>query len=228
MRELLIVDDDKELAGITKDMLDSYGYHVELSYTVEEAYEKLEKNQYHLILLDINLTDGTGFEVCKELREYSKVPVIFISARTNEDDKIKGLDIGADDYIEKPYSLKEMLARVKALIRRTYGEEEEGASYSFGTVTVNTGTRKVTKDGQEVKLALKEFDLLEYLLKNQEKILKKEIILKDVWGAFSETEISTVAVHIRWLREKLEENPSHPKWIRTVWGIGYIFGEEDA
>lgn len=228
MRELLIVDDDKELAGITKDMLDSYGYHVELSYTVEEAYEKLEKNQYHLILLDINLTDGTGFEVCKELREYSKVPVIFISARTNEDDKIKGLDIGADDYIEKPYSLKEMLARVKALIRRTYGEEEEGASYSFGTVTVNTGTRKVTKDGQEVKLALKEFDLLEYLLKNQEKILKKETILKDVWGAFSETEISTVAVHIRWLREKLEENPSHPKWIRTVWGIGYIFGEEDA
>ena len=228
MRELLIVDDDKELAGITKDMLDSYGYHVELSYTVEEAYEKLEKNQYHLILLDINLTDGTGFEVCKELREYSKVPVIFISARTNEDDKIKGLDIGADDYIEKPYSLKEMLARVKALIRRTYGEEEEGASYSFGTVTVNTGTRKVTKDGQEVKLALKEFDLLEYLLKNQEKILKKETILKDVWGAFSETEISTVAVHIRWLREKLEENPSHPKWIRTVWGIGYIFGEENA
>ncbi len=227
MRKILIVDDDCDLAQITKDMFESYGYAVEIAGTVEEAFLVLEEKQFHLVLLDINLPDGTGFEICKELRALSKVPVIFASARTEEDDKIKGLDIGADDYLEKPYSLKELLARTKALLRRSYGEDEEGAIYSFGDVVVNAATRQVEKNKIPIRMALKEFDLLEYLIKNKNKALSKENILSEVWGAFSETEMSTVAVHIRWLREKLEEDPSNPKWIKTVWGIGYIFTCEE-
>ena len=124
MRKILIVDDDKDLALITSDTLESYGYEVKSLSGIEDTYEVLMKERFDLILLDINLPDGTGFEVCKELRKMSKVPVIFASARTSEDDKIKGLDLGGDDYLEKPYSLKELLARINALIRRTYGDEE--------------------------------------------------------------------------------------------------------
>lgn len=220
-KKLLIIEDDRDLAGITRDMLKNYGYETRIAENCEEAFQILTGSRFHLILMDINLPDGTGFEVCRELRKASKVPVIFASARTSEDDKIKGLDMGGDDYLAKPYSLRELLARVNALIRRTYGADHTEAVYQFGKVKVDAGNRVVEKDGKEIKLALKEFDLLVYLCAHADKIIRKEELLHEVWGAFSEAEISTVAVHIRWLREKLEESPASPQFIKTVWGIGY-------
>lgn len=220
-RNILIVDDDRDLSFITADTLESYGYEVMSAADPDEAFALLENVQFQLILLDINLPGMSGFKVCQELRRISKVPVIFASARTGEEDKIKGLDIGGDDYLEKPYSLKELLARIKALIRRTYGEDDQEPCYHFGAVTVDVGRRKVTRKGQEIRLALKEFDVLAYLCGHQGNAVSKEQILRDVWGLLSEAELATVAVHIRWLREKLEEDPAHPVYIRTVWGMGY-------
>ncbi|MBD5461688.1 MAG: response regulator transcription factor [Lachnospiraceae bacterium] len=222
-KNILIIEDDKDLAAITSDMLKNYGYETRISESCEEAFDILTDSRFHLILMDINLPDGTGFEVCRELRKVSKVPVIFASARASEDDKIRGFDMGGDDYLAKPYSLREMLARVNALIRRTYGADNEEVIYRFGKIMVDVGSRVVEKDGQEVKLALKEFDLLVHLCAHADQVIRKEELLHEVWGAFSEAEISTVAVHIRWLREKLEENPANPQFIKTVWGIGYQF-----
>ncbi len=220
-KKILIIEDDKDLAAVTADMLGSYGYEVKTAAGCEEAFECLTHEQFQLLLMDINLPDGTGFTVCRELRKVSRVPVIFASARTGEDDKIKGLDMGGDDYLAKPYSLRELLARVNALIRRTYGAEEERRVYTFGAVKVDTSLRTVERAGAEVKLALREFDLLAYLCAHPNQALSKEKLLHEVWGAFSEAETATVAVHIRWLREKLEEDPANPRFIRTVWGVGY-------
>lgn len=220
-RKILIIEDDRDLAAITKDLLENYGYCVKTAESCADAFEILTHERFQLLLMDINLPDGNGFEVCRELRRVSRVPVIFASARTGEDDKIKGLDMGGDDYLEKPYSLRELLARVNALFRRVYGEEEEGRIYTFGGVKVNTALRTVERGGAEIRLALREFDLLAYLCAHPGQALSKEKLLHEVWGAFSEAETATVAVHIRWLREKLEQNPASPQYIRTVWGVGY-------
>lgn len=221
-RKLLIIEDDADLAAITGDMLQGYGYDVYFARNCEQAFEILTDRQFDLLLMDINLPDGSGFDVCRELRGASKVPVIFASARTSENDKIMGLDMGGDDYLVKPYSLRELLARINALIRRTYGEEGDGTVYGFGSVLVNMGERTVWRDGKEIKLALREFDLLAYMCAHPNRTISKEELLHEVWGAFSEAEISTVAVHIRWLREKLEEDPANPEFIKTVWGTGYM------
>lgn len=221
-KKILIIDDDETLAFLTSEMLKDYGYETALAPDADAAFEILKKENFHLVLLDINLPGLSGFEICEELRRISKVPVIFASARTREDDKIKGLDIGGDDYLEKPYSLKELLARVNALIRRTYGEDSEREEYQFGDIHVDAGQRRVTRAGEELRLALKEFDVLRCLCRHRGKAVRKEDILSEVWGAFSEAELSTVSVHIRWLREKLEKDPSKPEYIKTVWGVGYM------
>lgn len=220
-RTILIIEDDMDLAVITGDMLKNYGYDVQIVTDCEKAFDVLTNVSFGLILMDINLPDGTGFEVCQEIRRVSKVPVIFASARTSEEDKIKGLEIGGDDYLAKPYSLKELLARINALIRRTYGDGGRERVYRIGNITVDTGMRTAERNGKEIRLSLKEFDLLAYLCAHPNQALPKEQLLHEVWGAFSGVEIATVAVHIRWLREKLEENPSEPKFIKTVWGVGY-------
>ncbi len=222
-KRILIIEDDIDLAGITRDMLESYGYGTEIVTDCGQAFDILVKERFQLVLMDINLPDGSGFDVCRELRHMSRVPVIFASARTSEDDKIKGLDMGGDDYLAKPYSLRELLARVNALMRRVYGGEKDMPVYRFGKITVDTGMRTVECDGEPVRLALREFDLLAYLCAHKGQIIAKEELLHEVWGAFSEAETATVAVHIRWLREKLEADPSNPEFIKTVWGIGYQF-----
>ena len=221
--DILIVDDDCDLAMITCDLLEDHGYQVIHTCSIEESYVVLDQNQVKLIILDINLPDGVGFEFCKELRVHSTVPIIFISARTSETDRIKGLDIGGDDYLPKPYSLQELLSRINATMRRTYGFDTGAKKITFGEVIVDEATRTVTRGGIVVPLALKEYDLLRYLIDHKNIILKKETILADVWGIFNMVEVSTVAVHIRWLREKLEENPSKPIFIQNVWGVGYRF-----
>lgn len=220
-KSILIIDDDKELSEITSDMLQSYGYQVTLAYDGDEAYHVLKKGKFHLILLDINLPRETGFEICQELRKVSTVPIIFASARTNEKDRITGLDLGGDDYLPKPYSLRELLSRVNALIRRTYGFAGEETSYLFGGLEIKASARSVTKEGVPLSLSLKEFDLLLFLAEHRNQAISKETLLSEVWGAYSEVENQTVAVHIRWLREKLEEDPSNPRLIQTVWGLGY-------
>lgn len=222
-KRILIIEDDKDLAAITGDMLQNYGYEIQTAPNCGYAFDILTHEQFHLLLVDINLPDGSGFDVCRELRRVSKVPVIFASARTSEDDKIRGLDMGGDDYLAKPYSLRELLARINALMRRTYGEEAEAPVYVFGNIKVDTGTRTVERGGEEVRLALREFDLLAYLCAHPNKAIRKEELLHEVWGAFSEAESATVAVHIRWLREKLEDDPAAPQFIKTVWGVGYQF-----
>lgn len=229
-KKILIVDDDKDLSMLIDDMLCDKGYKTALAGSLEQAYEILEKEQFHLILLDINLPDGTGFEFCKELRRVSTIPVIFASARTSEDDKIVGLDMGGDDYIAKPYSLKELMSRINSLLRRTYGFDNTGDRLSLmagkdNEIIIDTSTRTVTRQGELVNLSLREYDLLYYMAERKGQALSKDKLISDVWGAFSVVETSTLTVHIRWLREKLECNPSEPSFIKTVWGVGYMLQE---
>lgn len=221
-RKILIIDDDEDLSFIIADMLKGYGYETDEARNGEDAFDLLSQNIYHLILLDINLPDTTGFELCRELRRVSTVPVIFASARVGENDRIEGFDIGGDDYLPKPYSMKELLSRVNALIRRTYGFDEQEKTVSFGDVTVNITARTVMRKNRTVSLSLREFDLLAYLCNNLNTAVPKEKLLSEVWGAFSMVEPSTLTVHIRWLREKLEENPAKPEFIKTVFKVGYM------
>lgn len=226
-KQILIIDDDEDLSMIISDMLENYGYRVTYALDSETAFELLSDNVFHLILLDINLPDTTGFELCKELRHVSDVPIIFASARTSETDRITGFDIGGDDYLPKPYSMKELLSRVNALIRRTYGFSEQERIVTFGDVSVNITARTVTKKNKLISLSLREFDLLAYLCEHKNTAIPKQKLLTEVWGAFSMVEPSTLTVHIRWLREKLEDNPATPVYIKTVWGVGYILEENE-
>ena len=221
-RNILIIDDDEDLSMIISDMLTDQGYGVSLAKDSETAFELLAERKFDLILLDINLPDAIGFDVCKELRRVSEVPVIFASARTSETDRITGLDIGGDDYIPKPFSMKELLSHIKALLRRTYGFSENDKTVTFGGISVDIGSRIVTKDGKEVNLSLREFDLLAYLCEHPNIALAKDKILSEVWGAFSDVAPTTLAVHIRWLREKLEDDPADPRYIKTIYKVGYI------
>jgi two-component system response regulator VicR len=226
-KHILIIDDDADLSFIISEMLESYGYQTSHATSAEEGIELLSKQPFHLILLDINLPEMSGFELCKELRLTHNIPVIFASARTEVNDRIMGLDIGGDDYLPKPYSMKELLSHVNALMRRCYGFMGEEERVCFGSIVVDIGARTVTKDGTPVSLSLKEFDLLSCLCKNKNKVLSKETLIAQVWGAYSMVEPSTLTVHIRWLREKLEETPASPKYIKTAWGFGYTLEVRD-
>ena len=225
-RKILIIDDDEDLSMIISDMLESKGFEVSCAVSGEEAFDVLSERSFDLILLDINLPDSDGFEICRQLREVSNVPVIFASARTSETDRITGFDIGGDDYLPKPYSMKELLSRINALIRRTYGSNADERIVTFGSVSVNITSRTVTRDGKAVNLSLREFDLLAYLCEHKNEAITKDKLINEVWGAFSMVEPSTLTVHIRWLREKLENDPAKPAYIKTVWGMGYILEDK--
>ena len=221
-RTVLIVDDDADLSMLIQDMLEDNGYAFLYAASIDDAYEVLTDNKCDLILLDINLPDGTGFSFCKELRHTSQVPIIFASARTSEDDKVNGLDMGGDDYIAKPYSLKELMSRIRSILRRTYGVDDNKSEM----LTLNTDGNEI-EINSNVDMKPKEFDLLVYMAENRGRVLTKEQIMSAVWGLYSDVEPSTVAVHVRWLREKLETDPSHPQLIRTVWGTGYVLGDSE-
>ncbi|MCH5296556.1 MAG: response regulator transcription factor [Ruminococcus sp.] len=225
--KILIVDDDEDLSMIISDMLTSYGYSVTCAIDSESAFELLSSKTFHIILLDINLPDSDGFEICKELRQTSTVPVIFASARTSETDRITGYDIGGDDYLPKPYSMKELLSHINAIIRRTYGFTTQEKIIRFGNITVNLSARSVLKNGKPVSFSLREFDLLAYLCEHKNTAIEKDKIISEVWGAFSTVEPSTLTVHIRWLREKLEDNPAEPVYIKTVYRVGYMLEVRD-
>lgn len=238
--DVLIVDDDTSLAEVTCDFLQDNGLSVKTCPTGSMALEFIKKDNFRLVVLDINLPDLIGFDICRIIRKKSKVPIIFLSARIGDTDKITGLDSGADDYMSKPYSLNELLSRIRAQIRRKYdydsendiaarnNDESQNSSmearcYKFGNVEVDFTARKVLVSGVEKELPAKEFELLAYFIKNRNKSISKETLFNEIWGFDSIGEIGTLSVHIRRLREKIEKDPSNPDYIKTIWSVGFRF-----
>ena len=216
----LIVDDETVLADSTAEYFNLFGVNTVAVYGVDGCREFFRSHTAELILLDINLGDGSGFGLCKELRETTEIPILFISARTSDDDKIIALNIGGDDYVQKPYSLGVLLAKVKAVLKR-YGQAAT-TKYSDGYLTVNFATKQVSVNGNAVKLTTLEFKLFAYLIENKGKVISKKELFEKVWED-KFTGDGTLNVHIRRLREAIEINPNEPKYIVTVWGDGYKF-----
>lgn len=216
----LIVDDEKVLADSTAEYFNLFGVSTVAVYGADGCRAFFGENTAEMILLDINLGDGSGFDLCKKLRETTEIPILFISARTSDDDKIVALNIGGDDYVQKPYSLGVLLAKVKAVLKR-FGQASE-AVYADGYLTVNCAEKQVYAGGNAVKLTALEFRLLSYLVENRGKVISKEELFERVWRD-KFTGDGTLNVHIRRLREAIEKNPNEPKYIQTVWGDGYKF-----
>ncbi|MDE7213584.1 MAG: response regulator transcription factor [Anaeroplasmataceae bacterium] len=216
----LTIDDEKILADSTAEYFNLFGVTTMAVYSVDACRKFFKENTADLILLDINLGDGNGFNLCKELREKTNIPILFISARTSDDDKIVALNIGGDDYIQKPYSLGVLLAKVKAVLKR-YGQAGF-TEYSDGYLTVNFETKEVKVNNTIVKLTTLEFGLLAYLIKNKGKVISKTELFREVWKD-KFTGDGTLNVHIHRLREAIELNPNEPKYIVTIWGDGYKF-----
>ena len=216
----LIIDDEKLLADSTAEYFNLFGVKTALAYSVSDCRDFFKENTAELLLLDINLGDGSGFELCKELRETTQIPILFISARTSDDDQIIALSIGGDDYIQKPCSLSVLLAKVKAVLKR-YGTRE-AAKYTDGRLTVDFNARQVLVDETTVKLTSLEYRLLAYLMQNAGRMISKQELFEKVWeNKF--TGDGTLNVHIRKIREAIEEEPGNPKYILTAWGDGYRF-----
>lgn len=219
MTDILIVEDDKELAGLMTDFLRTEGYIVSAVESGGRAVELFDRYGARLVVLDINLPDVNGFAVCSKLRENTDTPILIVSARTDKEDKLNGLDLGADDYIEKPYDIDILLAKIKGIFKRRYQRQILSAS----GVTLNLADKSAEIDGKPAELTAKEFDLLTLLIENQGKALKKEYLFSTVWGSDSDSELQTLHVHINRLRQKLGEDPKNAKRLLTVWGVGYKF-----
>ncbi|MBQ3939810.1 MAG: response regulator transcription factor [Oscillospiraceae bacterium] len=219
MTDILIVEDDKELSALLTDFLRAEGYTVSAVDSGTRALELFARYGARLVVLDINLPDVSGFAVCSGLRAQADTPILIVSARTDKEDKLSGLDLGADDYIEKPYDIDILLAKIKGIFKRRYQQE----ILSADGVTLNLVTRTATIDGTPADLPAKEFDLLALLVGNQGKTLKKEYLFNTVWGSDSDSELQTLHVHINRLRQKLGDDPRHARRLLTVWGVGYQF-----
>ncbi len=219
MTDILIIEDDKELTDLLTDFLRAEGYTVSAVGSGERAVQLFERYGARLVVLDINLPDVNGFAVCSRLRENADTPILVVSARTDKEDKLSGFDLGADDYIEKPYDIDILLARIKGIFKRRYQRERLSAD----GVTLNLADRTANIDGKNVDLPTKEFDLLALLIENQGKALKKEYLFSTVWGNDSDSELQTLHVHINRLRQKLGDDPKNAKRLLTVWGVGYKF-----
>lgn len=217
--DCLIIDDEKLLADSTAEYFNMFGVTAAAVYTAEECRAFFTENSAELLLLDINLGSDSGFQLCRELREKTQIPILFISARTSDDDQIIALNIGGDDYIQKPYSLGVLLAKVKAVLKR-YGQGAGG--YDDGLLNVDFNAKTVNIQGKSVKLTALEFRLLAYLIKNENKVVSKRELFENVWED-KFTGDGTLNVHIRKLREAIERDPGAPEYIVTVWGDGYKF-----
>lgn len=226
-KKVLVVDDEKLIVKGIRFSLEQDGMDVDYAYDGEEALQAVHKSRYDVILLDVMLPKMSGFEVCQQIREFSDVPIIMLTAKGDDMDKILGLEYGADDYITKPFNILEVKARIKAIIRRsgTRGKEEKKDDHmvDLGAIQVDTDSRRVFRGNEEINLTAKEFDLFELLMNDPNKIYSREKLLNDVWGHDYPGDARTVDVHIRRLREKIEKNPSEPDYIHTKWGVGYFF-----
>ncbi len=219
MIDILIVEDDKELAGLLADFLRDEGYIVSGVGSGERAVQLFEQYGARLVVLDINLPDMNGFAVCSKLRENADTPILVVSSRTGKEDKLNGFGLGADDYIEKPYDIDILTAKIKGIFKRRYQRD----TLSADGVVLNLADKTAVIDGKPVELPAKEFDLLALLVGNQGKALKKEYLFNTVWGSGSGSELQTLHVHINRLRQKLGDNPKNAKRLLTIWGVGYKF-----
>lgn len=219
MTDILVVEDNKELAGLLCDFLRAENYIVSIAEDGEKALHLYEQYGAKLVVLDIMLPGLDGLAVCKKIRELGNTPVLIVSAKTEKEDKLNGLFLGADDYIEKPYDIDIMLAKIKGIFKRQYSMDD----ITDGNLRLNKVNRTAYKENQPLELTAKEFDLLLLLIENKGKVLKKEFIFRQIWGSDSFSEPQTLTVHIKWLRQKIEENPKSPKRLLTVWGVGYQF-----
>lgn len=225
-KRVLVVDDEKLIVKGIRFSLEQEGMEVDCAYDGEEALEKAKEKEYDMILLDIMLPKLTGLEVCQQIREFSSVSIIMLTAKGEDMDKILGLEYGADDYITKPFNILEVKARIKAIMRRMRKEEAKesfGKTLVSGDLKLDCEGRRVFIAGKEINLTAKEFDVLELLAKNPNKVYSRENLLNLVWGYEYPGDVRTVDVHIRRLREKIEAVPSDPKYVHTKWGIGYYF-----
>ncbi len=219
MVDILIVEDNKELAKVLCDFLRAENYTVSIAENAEKALLLYEKYGARLIVLDIMLPGKDGFSLCERIRAKSNTPILIVSARTGKDDKLLGLNLGADDYIEKPYDIDIMLAKIGGIFKRHYLLDE----IIDGSLRINKATHIVQKDGLPIEMTAKEFELLLLLMENRGRTLSKEYIFNTVWGSDSFSEQQTLTVHIKWLRQKIEDNPKDPQKIQTVWGVGYKY-----
>lgn len=227
-KRVLVVDDEKLIVKGLRFSLEQDDMEVTCAYDGEEALELARNNPFDIILLDIMLPKLTGLEVCQQIREFSDVPIIMLTAKGEDMDKILGLEYGADDYITKPFNILEVKARIKVIMRRTGAKTKESAGrkaqiIEAGELRLDCEGRRLYVSGREVNLTAKEFDVLELLVLNPNKVYSRENLLKLVWGADYPGDVRTVDVHIRRLREKIEPNPSEPKYVLTKWGVGYYY-----
>ncbi len=231
MPRVLVVDDEKLIVKGIRFSLEQDGMEVDCAYDGEEAIEMAKRTEYDIVLLDVMLPKHDGFEVCQAIREFSDMPIIMLTAKGGDMDKILGLEYGADDYISKPFNILEVKARIKAIIRRSARsrrqkkEEKTDGMIGSGDLKMDTEGRRVFIGDKEINLTAKEFDLLELLVRNPNKVYSRESLLTYVWGnrAMENGDVRTVDVHVRRLREKIEPSPSDPKYVHTKWGVGYYF-----
>ncbi len=219
MIDILIVEDNKEIGELLESFLRKENYVVSVADSGEKAMKLFDMYGAKLVILDIMLPGVDGFAVCSKIREISNAHILIASARIDKDDKLKGLNLGADDYIEKPYDIDILLAKINGIFKRKYAQE----IITEGNLSLNTVTQSLSVDGKDVVVTAKEFELLKLLIENKGVTLKKEYLFSNIWGSDSESELQTLTVHIKWLREKIEEDPKKPKHIITVWGVGYRF-----
>lgn len=222
----LVVDDEKLIVKGLKFSLEQEGYEVDCAYDGQEAVDKAKETEYDIVLLDLMLPILTGYEVCQQIREFSDMPIIMLTAKGDDMDKILGLEYGADDYITKPFNILEVKARIKAIMRRAgknATQETKAKVVEVGELRLDCEGRRVFIGTREINLTAKEFDVLELLVFNPNKVYSRENLLNIVWGYEYPGDVRTVDVHIRRLREKIESNPSEPKYVHTKWGVGYYF-----
>jgi len=225
-KKVLVVDDEKLIVKGIRFSLEQDGMEVTCAYDGEEALHLAQENKFDMILLDIMLPKMDGFEVCQAIREFSNMPIVMLTAKGDDMDKILGLEYGADDYITKPFNILEVKARIKAIMRRTAAsepKEENSKVIESGDLKLDCESRRLFVQGREINLTAKEFDLLELLVMNPNKVYSRENLLNLAWGYEYPGDVRTVDVHVRRLREKIEPNPSEPKYVHTKWGVGYFY-----
>ncbi len=222
-KKVLVVDDERTIVKGIKYSLEQDGMKVDSAFDGEEALQYAKDNTYDIILLDVMLPKMDGFEVCQQIREFSSVPIVMLTAKGDDMDKILGLEYGADDYITKPFNILEVKARIKAIMRRTNKPEVQASVLNFGELMINEEYRRVYVGDKEINLTSREFDVLEFLVSTPGKVYNRSELLHAIWGEDFPGDERTVDVHVRRLREKLEKSPSEPRYVRTKWGSGYYF-----